>query len=150
MRRAIIATAGTVIGLAALLSYKSSGTVQLNKVAVSPAGSSSGGSTSGGGSGSSGSSQASEHTYVGQDVSYRYGSIQVDVTIKGSKIVDITVPENGAVDPHSAMINSESVPVLVQEAEKAQGLDFDAVSGATYTSDAFAQSLQSALSQVKR
>jgi uncharacterized protein with FMN-binding domain len=48
------------------------------------------------------------------------------------------------------MINSEAVPVLVQEALAAQGVNFDVVSGATYTSDAFAQSLQSALTAAGR
>ena len=69
------------------------------------------------------------------------------MTLDGHRIVNVTVPQNSAVDGRSAMINSEAVPVLVQEALAAQGVNFDVVSGATYTSDAFAQSLQSALRQ---
>ncbi len=84
-------------------------------------------------------------SFVGQLVQYFYGDIQVEVTMQGSRIVSITVPQNGAADARSQMINSYAVPILEQEALAAQGLNFNAVTGATFTSDAFAQSLQSAL-----
>ncbi len=48
------------------------------------------------------------------------------------------------------MVNSAAVPVLMREAVAAQGVNFDVVSGATFTSDAFAQSLQSALAKASR
>lgn len=158
MRRAVLATVGTVIGLAALLSYKSSGTVQLGKVSLVPGGPTSSGAgitsapTTLGPSPAttSGPAGTAQRTYAGQDVNYLYGSIQVDVTVKGARIVGVTVPQNVAVDPRSQMINSEAVPILIQEAEQAQSLNFDVVSGATFTSDAFAQSLQTALRQVKK
>jgi uncharacterized protein with FMN-binding domain len=51
------------------------------------------------------------------------------------------------VDGRSQMINSYAVPILEQEAVAAQGVNINVVSGATFTSDAFAQSLQSALSK---
>ena len=57
------------------------------------------------------------------------------------------VPQNNAADGRSQMINSYAVPILEQEAVAAQGVNINVVSGATFTSDAFAQSLQSALSQ---
>jgi uncharacterized protein with FMN-binding domain len=178
VRRAVIATVGTVVGLAALLSYKSSGTVQPGKVSLAPGGPSSSPSTSGSSAPSGPSTSAASssgtsapstgtstapstststsgtvttsHTYVGQQVTYLYGSIEVSATVKGSEIVNVAVPENEAVDPRSQMINSEAVPLLIQEAEQAQGLNFDVVSGATFTSDAFAQSLQSALDEAKK
>ena len=89
--------------------------------------------------------QSATRTYTGTDVQYYYGDIQVAITVRGGKVTGITVPRNGAVDGHSQMVNSYAVPVLEQEALAAQGLNFNVVSGATYTSDAFAQSFQSAL-----
>ena len=82
-------------------------------------------------------------------VVYLYGDIQVTVAMSGGRILDVTVPRNDASDVRSAAINSEAVPVLVQEALAAQGSNIDVVTGATYTSDAFAQSLQSALTKAQ-
>ena len=67
--------------------------------------------------------------------------------MQGAKILNISVPQNGALDGRSQMINSYAVPILEQEAVAAQGVNINVVSGATFTSDAFAQSLQSALSK---
>ena len=161
MRRAIIATVGTVVGLTALLSYKSSGAVRLPKVAlgtgqnapgtvVTPHATST--PTTAGNPGPATTqppptTASAQRTYTGQDVQYIYGDIQVAVSMQGSRIVNVAVPQNGAIDGRSQMINSYAVPILEQEAVAAQGLNFNVVSGATFTSDAFAQSLQSALSQ---
>ena len=71
----------------------------------------------------------------------------VTATLQGSKVVNVGVPQNNAVDGRSQMINSYAVPILEQEAVAAQGVNINVVSGATFTSDAFAQSLQSALSK---
>lgn len=178
MRRALVATAGTVVGLVALLSYKSSGPHSVPKVQVSgnqaapavttvpPTTSRPSKSTP-----STGTPRASDRagttptttapattappttaaqaarTYTGQDVQYIYGDIVVDITVRQGKIIAVTVPQNNAIDPRSQMINSYAVPILRQEALAAQGVNINVVSGATYTSDAFGQSLQSALSQ---
>jgi len=181
MRRAIVATAGTVVGLVALLSYKSAGPHNLQKVAVgnqgAPASSAvpAGGApvtgapatsvpattvpstkapTSTGTGGTSGPTAttlppttAAQQTYTGQDIQYLYGDIVVTATMQGGKIVNVSVPQNNAVDGRSQMINSYAVPILEQEAVAAQGVNINVVSGATFTSDAFAQSLQSALSR---
>ncbi|HWG74490.1 MAG TPA: FMN-binding protein [Acidimicrobiales bacterium] len=170
MRRAIAATAGTVVGLTALLGYKSAGTVKSSHVAVappstspSPPGSSttapsttqpSPTTTSSGGTGTtpptatpSTTVRAAPRSFTGEDVQYRYGDIQIRVTMIGGKITSIDVPQEGATDPRSQSINSQAVPILTQEALAAQNLQFDVVSGATYTSDAFAQALQSALTK---
>ncbi len=167
MRRAIVATAGTVVGLVALLSYKSSGPHTLQRVQVSggqsaPAATTvppttvppttvppSTGATGTGAPTTTGPPPptAAQRTYTGQDVQYFYGDIQVAATMQGAKILNISVPQNGALDGRSQMINSYAVPILEQEAVAAQGVNINVVSGATFTSDAFAQSLQSALSK---
>ncbi len=149
MRRAVIATAGTVVGLVALLGYRSSGTVNGQRVTVGTP--SSPPTTAAPGSGKARTTAPpATRTYDGQLVTYLYGDIEVAVTVDGDRIVNVTVPQNSAIDGRSAMINSEAVPVLIQEALAAQGVEFDVVSGATYTSDAFAQSLQTALSTAGR
>ena len=175
MRRAVIATAGTVVGLVALLGYKSSGAVNVQRVSdgadpagppattVAPATSApttaapggktvttAGPTTAGPTTAGPTTTGPATRTYDGQLVTYLYGNIEVAATLDGHRIVNVTVPQNSAVDGRSAMINSEAVPELVQEALAAQGVNFDVVSGATYTSDAFAQSLQSALSAAER
>jgi uncharacterized protein with FMN-binding domain len=159
MRRAVIATAGTVVGLVVLLGYRSEGAVKGEKVDTG-SGTSTNASTgtgtgtrTGTGTGTTvprAASSSSGHTYTGQDVFYRYGDIEVAVTLSGSRIVTVTVPQNDASSPYSQTVNSAAVPILVKEAVAAQGVSFDVVSGATYTSDAFAQSLQSALDKASQ
>ncbi len=161
MRRAIVATVGTALGLAALLSYKSSGSDKLLKVQVStgqnkpaatsvtpttsgPPGTAAGGSTP---TTKPPSSTTAERTYTGQEIQYVYGDIVVAATLQNGKIANISVPRNDATDGRSQMINSYAVPILEQEAVSAQGVNIDVVSGATFTSDAFAQSLQTALTR---
>ena len=69
------------------------------------------------------------------------------MTVTGGRVVDVTalaVPQN---DPRSAQISSQAVPMLVQQAIAAQNASISGISGATYTSSGFAQSLRSALIQ---
>jgi uncharacterized protein with FMN-binding domain len=157
MRRAVIATAGTVVGLVVLLGYRSEGAVKGEKVDIGSGTSTSTSTSAGAGAGSgtgttvpTAASSSSDHTYTGQDVFYRYGDIEVAVTLSGSRLVTVSVPQNDASSPYSQTVNSAAVPVLVKEAVAAQGVNFDVVSGATYTSDAFAQSLQSALDKASQ
>jgi uncharacterized protein with FMN-binding domain len=71
------------------------------------------------------------------------------VTAAGHKITGVTIAslDDGG-NPRSEQIDEYSVPVLEQEAIQAQSANIQAVSGATYTSEGFVQSLQSALSQL--
>lgn len=113
-----------------------------------PVGSSSNGSSSGSSS-SSGTGSAKDGSYTGTavDVGRGYGTIQVQATVSGGRIVDITaltVPQN---DPRSAQISSYAVPNLVQQAISAQSASIAGISGATYTSTGFAESLRAALVQ---
>ncbi|WP_457207966.1 FMN-binding protein [Nocardioides sp. P5_C9_2] len=115
--------------------------------AGSPSGSS-GGSSGGasGGSGSGGSSTASS-TVTGDTVQTRWGPVQVAVSIAGSKITGVSVlqyPDSNGTD---AQINGYALPILVDETMSAQSANIDMVSGATYTSTGYQQSLQSALDQ---
>ncbi len=65
----------------------------------------------------------------------------------GSKITNVSFVQLTAFDGRSQQINSDAAPILLQETLSAQSAKIDTVSGATYTSDGYEQSLQSALDQ---
>ena len=94
-----------------------------------------------------GSAQASDSPQIvdGESIDTRWGPVQVEVTIAGRKITDVqplAVPyDNG----QSQEINNHAVPILHREIIDAQSAQFDTVSGATYTSGGYRDSLQSAL-----
>ena len=81
----------------------------------------------------------------GPVVSNRYGDVQVRVTLRGRQIVDIQALRLPSDRSRSAEISRFAGPVLRSEALQAQSAQIDAVSGASYTSESYAQSLQGAL-----
>lgn len=87
--------------------------------------------------------------YTGDVVDAYYGNVQVGATIAGGRITDITFLQYPSDRRTSVMINTQAMPYLKQEAITAQSANVDIVSGATATSQAFRQSLQSALAQAK-
>jgi uncharacterized protein with FMN-binding domain len=154
MRRAVIATAATVIGLVALLDYKSSGAVSTSssrvKVNVGTSGqgaSPASSTTAAGGSSARTAATTFSGTFTSPRVDYIYGEIQVSVTGKDGKVTAVSVPTNDATDPHSSAINDQAVPILVKEALAAQSVNIDVVSGATFTSEAFGRALKDALTK---
>ena len=78
-----------------------------------------------------------------------FGVVQVRLTLTNGKITSISAVQAPDADPHSAQISQFSIPILGQEVLSAQGASIDAVSGATYTSNAYAQSVQAALDAAK-
>jgi uncharacterized protein with FMN-binding domain len=95
---------------------------------------------------STGSSAWADGTYTGAQASAMYGMVQVQATIAGGKITNVQVLSHPT-GRNSDQINAQAVPVLTQEAVTKQSATVQVVSGATLTSNAFMQSLQSALSQ---
>jgi len=87
--------------------------------------------------------------YTGSVADAYYGNVQVQVTIAGGKLTKVNFLQYPSDRSTSRAINSQAVPYLQQEAIQAQSAQVDTVSGATYTSEAFVQSLGSALSQAK-
>jgi uncharacterized protein with FMN-binding domain len=85
-------------------------------------------------------------TTTGAAVGTRWGTVQVQVTISGGAITALQLPSN---DRHSAQISSRAEPVLRSAALEAQSAEITVLSGATYTSLAYAQSLQSALDEAR-
>ena len=86
---------------------------------------------------------------TGDVVSTRFGDIQVQVTISGGVIADVAALQLPSGDRHSSQISNAVEPMLREAALSAQSANIDLVSGATYTSRAYAQSLQSALDQAQ-
>jgi uncharacterized protein with FMN-binding domain len=82
---------------------------------------------------------------TGPVVSTQFGDVQLQVTLAGGKIVDIKPIELPFDRQRSAYISSVAAPLLRQGALQAQSAQIDLISGATYTSEAYAESLQAVL-----
>ncbi len=162
MRRVILAVTGTIAGLAALLSFKSH--VPSSPVAATVSGS--GGNSSSSASSSSSSSSggqtevvpgafpqgsiaknlpASETAVDGKVANTSYGPVQIQLIKQNTKIVKVAVLVQPTNTLHDVQIGEFAFPKLISETLAAQNGKIDAVSGATYTSAGYIQSLQSAL-----
>lgn len=86
-------------------------------------------------------------TYTGSVADAFYGNIQVQVTISGGQITDVTFLQYPNDRQTSIEINSQAMPLLKQETIQAQSANVAGVSGASQSSAAFIQSLSSALGQ---
>ena len=82
---------------------------------------------------------------LGADEQYGYGALAVKVTVSGPRVVDVAVGSLQTAEPYSQSIAQQVIPLLRSEVLAAQGTKIDAISGATYTSEAYAYSVQSAL-----
>lgn len=159
MRRAALALLSTVAGLVLLLTFKThavplptppavlatsgtrapsqaptAGTSPTPLESPSPSGST-GGTTTG--------------TVTGDAADTRYGPVQVQVTVKDGKIESVTATEYPTQGPRDQQINAYAIPALNSEAVAANGAGIDMISGATFTSEGYIASLQSALDQVR-
>ncbi|HEY2665939.1 MAG TPA: FMN-binding protein [Actinomycetota bacterium] len=85
-------------------------------------------------------------TVTGPVVSTRYGDVQVQTTVSGGRLTDVQALQLPSDRARSAFISQTAAPMLRDEALQAQSGQIDTISGATYTSEAYAQSLQAALS----
>jgi uncharacterized protein with FMN-binding domain len=142
VRRVVLATAATVSGVVLMLSLKPSsdpasaqagGTIPQQTAAAQE-------------SAQGGTGAAAGGAITGDVVQTQYGPVQVRITVSGNKITKaeaVQAPKGGTSDQKTAL----SVPKLNQEAVAAGSADIDSVSGATYTSEGYKKSLQSALDQ---
>ncbi|MFH0172388.1 FMN-binding protein [Streptomyces cacaoi] len=152
LRRIVLASAATVSGMVLLLSLKPHTTPAVAGSASSPAPSGSSGASSGAteSGGSSGSAATGTRTLTGDSVQTRWGPVQVRITLKDGKLTDVTAVTYPQENPRDQQINAYAIPQLTREALTAQSADIDTVSGATYTSDGYRESLQSALDSASR
>ncbi len=79
---------------------------------------------------------------------YGYGELAARVTISGGHITAVSVPAIRTAEQYSQQLAAQVIPMLRQEVLAAQSAHIQAVSGATYTSQAYAASVQAALDQV--
>lgn len=154
MKRAVLVGAGTVAGVAAVLGYHPGalfGTAVAAPAAETSSTQVTGTSTATTATTNSTSSSAAStdttQTVTGDAVQTRYGPVQVEITVTGSTITDVTTVASPDGDHESAQINAYAVPELEQQALAAQSASIDGVSGASYTTQGFEQSLQSALAK---
>lgn len=91
---------------------------------------------------------SSSETFTGSTVQTRYGPVQVQAIVDSSgRITDVTWLQYPTGEAKSVQINQRAMPVLTDEALQAQSAKVSTVAGASYSSQGFAQSLQSALDQ---
>lgn len=86
-------------------------------------------------------------TFTGQDVPNRYGDVQVRVVIADGRITDVQALQLPTDRAESAFISQQAGPMLHDEVIQAQSAHIDIIGGATYTSDSYAASVESALQQ---
>lgn len=171
MRRAPIVVAATAAGLAGVLGFHTQQQSLLSGLSTggtttttsgggttsttAPAGS--GGSTSTTAPGSTSTSTPAStttttptgtQTAIGADVQYRYGELELKVTATGGKITSVQPVIDTAYDARSFQVNSYAEPQLLSQTLQAQSANINGVSGATYTSQAYVQSLQAALDKL--
>lgn len=142
MRRIAIALAATVSVVVLLFSYRTS--TDQTPVATSRPARTTSPPTAGAPTAGTGG------TFTGDAADTRYGPVQVRITVAGGKITDAQAIEYPQESGRDVRINSAAVPELNQEALQAQSAQIDTVSGATYTSEGYQQSLQSAIDQAHR
>lgn len=163
MKRVIASVVGTIAGLAILLSFKTqpapirpiTATATLGMADTPATDPSTTSSSSGPGTGSKSTTSAPKRTATttgkrvvdGDSIGTIYGPVQVRLVLSGRSIVSVTAINYPTASGRDRSINSYAIPQLTQEALSAQSAQIDNVSGASYTSEGFAESLQSALSK---
>ncbi|GIE74539.1 FMN-binding protein [Actinoplanes philippinensis] len=129
MRRISLWTLSTVAALVLLFSYRTStGTAITDTAAVAPAT-------------AAGEGQA----FTGNTAQTQEGDVQVVITVADGKITSVAVPVHPTGSRKHDEISARALPELVRATLAAQSADIDSVSGATYTSGGYKESLQSAI-----
>jgi uncharacterized protein with FMN-binding domain len=153
MRRSPIVIGATIAGTAGILAFHPHAAAVPTATAAPAATTTTATATpttsgSSGSGGASGSGASVSGTATGDAIDTRYGAAQVRVTVSNGKIVKLEALQLQANDPHSQQISSFAAPQLEQEVLAAQSASVDAVSGATFTSASYLQSVQSALDKL--
>jgi uncharacterized protein with FMN-binding domain len=151
VRRAVIAIAGTIAGLVALLGYKSGSAP--DRVAAGPGSSLPADTAPPTTSTTSRSTRrpatpttaAAPRSIIGTDVPNKFGDVQVRVVVQGGHITDVQAIQLPSDRRRSAYLSQVAEPRLRLEVLNAQSSRIQVVSGATYTSRSYAESVQSAL-----
>jgi uncharacterized protein with FMN-binding domain len=145
MRRApavVVASAAGFAGIVAMHSGSSpsilSGTGPSTPVSSSPA-------TTGPSTIPTGPRAGATTTAIGTSEQYGYGVLAVKVTVRGGRITEVSTAKLQTAEQYSQTLAQQVIPLLRNEVLSAQSAHINGISGATYTSEAYAYSVQSAL-----
>lgn len=158
MKRSVLASVAAVAGVAGVVGLHS----PANGVAMAVSRSAAGSSTSGAGgaaaAGTGGSAAkaapppssvpAGVHSATGKSEQYGYGVLAVTAHVDGRRITDVTVASLQTAESYSQQLAVQVIPMLRSQVLAAQGSRINGITGATYTSEAYALSLQSALDKL--
>ncbi|GGQ06933.1 FMN-binding protein [Streptosporangium pseudovulgare] len=97
------------------------------------------------GPGATAGATSGDRTVTGDAADTRWGPVQVELVLSGGKVAGVKVLQAPMGNHRDIEINDEALPILNEAVLSAQSADIDTVSGATYTSDGYIRSLQSAL-----
>lgn len=152
MRRSPIVVVATLAGVAGVLSYP---THKPHSIVSSPAASGPTTTTTPAGTGSAKGTTSTTtapaggtRSATGKAVQFGYGQLAVKVTVSGKKITDVSVASFSTIDSYSQQIGQQVIPMLRHEVLSAQSARIQLISGASYTTEAYAQSVQAALSSL--
>jgi uncharacterized protein with FMN-binding domain len=159
-KRPLAAMLLTTVGLVLLLTFKTPEVASTSAANVGNTGN--GGNTGSGanvvnvgnvGNGAAAQTPGTKGTgsgqYTGSAVQTPFGTVQVQVTMQNGTITDVQALQLPTGRGHTQQVSSYAGPQLRSEVLQAQSAQVNTISGATYTSDGYIQSLQSALDQVK-
>ncbi|MFF0145727.1 uncharacterized protein with FMN-binding domain [Amycolatopsis sulphurea] len=147
MRKIALVFAATVSVLVLLFSYRTrthSGALATAPQNRSPAGSAVPSGTNPP-SGTSSTPTGTSGTYDGGGADTRYGPVQVEITSTAGRITAARTLQTPSENGRDIEFNDAAVPTLIQETLQAQSAPIDTASGATYTAEGYAASLQSAI-----
>ncbi|MCK2036775.1 FMN-binding protein [Microbacterium sp. SSW1-49] len=159
MKKILYAVLATISGLVLLFSYRTSLDAVTPTDGTPAAGTVDSSGTSGtdahAGTGSTSATAAQAATgladgaYTGASSQTRYGPVQVQLTVSGGRITDVRAIDYPDGNGRDRQINGTAIPRLVSETLQSQSAQIQMVSGATYTSDGYRSSLQSAIDQAQ-
>jgi len=151
MRRALAAFAATIIGVYWLVTFKvTAEPIDVPVVSVpSPRVTTAPGRTPQPTARTTNPPTTGGTPFTGSTVETQFGPVQVQIAVSGGKLIDVQALQLPSDRSRSARISQFSAPILRSEAIQAQSARVDIVSGATYTSRAYALSLDSALKRAQ-
>jgi uncharacterized protein with FMN-binding domain len=153
LRKTTVALASTAVGFVVVLAAHITGSRPLAVASAPPPSTTSPSTTPTTSSGTTTTGPGNPPTVqlasaVGANEQYGYGVLSVKVTLQGHRIVDVSVANLQTAEQYSQSIAQQVIPVLRQEVLAAQGVRVNAISGATYTTEAYLYSVQSALTRL--
>ena len=155
MRRALSAVAATVVAVVLLARYETHPPRELNPQSAlrprpgatgvpAPTAAAARPARSGVAPGAPGTRSA-----TGPVITTPFSVIQVRATVRGRRLAGVETVALSGSDEHTNALNARAEPILREEALKAGSADVDAVSGATYTSESWRDSLQAAIAAAR-